>query len=125
MATPAGKGTDRKFKEVVSTEKPPEYGEFYQWTAIGQSVEGTYKSKRKNPARIGNDGQRFKEQSLYDIEGDAGDLWTLNGNFDLDTKFRKVRIGSYVRVTFVSEEEVGSDNRGLAPRRIFKVEVSD
>jgi hypothetical protein len=116
---------ERKFKEITTSEKPAEYGEFFKWTHLGQTVEGRYYAKRLNPARTGEDGAKFKEQTLYDIREDAGGLFTLNGNFDLQAKMKKVKLNSYIRITWEGEEDVGSDNAGLSARRIFKVEVSE
>src|SRR6266436_5914300 len=81
------------YKDVEGVEVP-DYGLFYQWKEIGEVIEGTYMRRRINPARTGDDGRRFRQQNLYDIRGNTDELWTLNGNFDLDAKMKKVRVGS-------------------------------
>lgn len=109
--------TGPQYKEVEGVDIP-DYGLFYQWKDIGESLEGIYLRKRINPARTGDDGRRFRQQMLYDIRGANDELWTVNGNFDLDSKMRKVRIGSQVKITYEEDREVAP---GINAMRVFRV----
>lgn len=108
------------FHEVEGSELP-DFGVFYTWEHPGEVLKGTLVSKRINPAREGRDGSKFKEQTLWDVSGANGELWTLNGNFDLDSKLKKIRMGNRVRITYKEDKEVGP---GLSDMRIFKVETA-
>ena len=109
-----------QYKDVEGVDIP-DYGMFYQWKEPGESIEGTYLRKRLNPARTGDDGRHFKAQNLYDIQGSNDELWTLNGNFDLDAKMRKVRVGSSVKITYEDDREVAP---GINPMRVFRVQAA-
>lgn len=110
---------DDQFIEVSGSELP-EMGQFYKFESIGESLTGLIQKRRVNPARVVGDA-RFKEQSLWDLRGGNGELWTINGNFDLDSKLKKVRVGSKVRVTYVDDKDLGAD---INPMRIYKVEIA-
>jgi hypothetical protein len=111
---------ESEYKDVEGVDVP-DFGLFYQWKEIGEVVEGVFTRMRINPARVGDDGRRFKAQKLYDIKGNTDELWTLNGNFDLDNKMKKVRVGSRVRITYEEDREVSP---GINPMRIFRVQVA-
>jgi hypothetical protein len=111
---------ENEYRDVEGVEVP-DYGLFYQWGEIGETIEGTYTRKRINPARTGDDGRRFRQQNLYDIKGNTDELWTLNGNFDLDGKMKKVRVGSRVKITYTEDRDVGAN---INPMRIFRVRVA-
>lgn len=113
---------ERKFVTVERKAEIPQYGQFFKFESAGDSVEGIYKSMRRNAAKIVDD-VKFKSQNVYDLESDDGELHSIGGNFDLDDKMRRVKKGSYVKITYKDDETI-SDNPEIAPMKVFIVEVA-
>ena len=111
-------GAEAEQWSEIQGEALPELGEFFKFEEVGESMAGTLAGKRVLPARPPD----FKKpQTVYDIRGPAGDLWTLNGNFSLDSKLKKVAIGTRIRVTYADNIHMGD---GLSPMKEYRVEVS-
>lgn len=113
----------RELKTAERHGEVPQFGEFFKFESLGDKVEGIYKSRRRNPAKTGQNGERFKEQTLYDVADEkTGEIqFTIAGNWDLDNKMKQVKIGSYIRVTYASDEDT-SNNTNISPMKVYKVE---
>lgn len=103
------------FQEIVSDTQPPELGEFVKFEVVGDSLSGVYERNRKYTSQMAG------EQTLYDIRTPDG-LFTITGNWDLNEKMKKLRSGSFIRVTYVDDKPMARE--GFSPMRIYRVEVS-
>jgi DNA repair protein RadD len=92
------------------TKKPPVVVE---WSAIGKSFEGVFKSVSELPSQFG-------PRKHYLIAGKRRD-YQLPGTVTLDRLFERVTPGQLVRVTFTGEEMLP----GAKWRKRFKLEVDN
>lgn len=85
----------------------------FAFDLIGSQLEGEFLGIRTldNP-----DGA----YTQYRFEAADGDVWFVNGNYNLQQGMRNVRVGSQCRITYVSDKDTGQ----ATPMRIFTVEVA-
>jgi hypothetical protein len=105
----------RQLREVSGDEM----GDFYQFNKIGDFIEGTYVKQRIS------DSGNFGPQAVYDIRPEGGELRTVTGTFDLKSKMAKVPVGSYVRIEYVNNKDVGVNRDGTPkqPMKVFRVQT--
>lgn len=84
-----------------------------EWSAIGKSVEGVFRSVSELPSQYG-------PRKHYLIEGKRRD-YQLPGTVTLDRLFERVTAGQLVRVTFTGEEALP----GARWRKRFKLEIDN
>lgn len=96
-----------------------EMGDFFQFNKLGDALEGTYVKQRIS------DSGNYGPQAVYDIRLEGGELRTVTGTFDLKSKMAKVPVGSYVRIEYVNNKDVGVNRDGTAkqPMKVFKVQT--
>lgn len=105
-AQKAQSGSKRVFTEIKGSA-------VFKFSKIGQSIEGTL-VKVKRPKVKGRDAV------IYRVQHDDGTYTSFWANSYLDQRMEDVAIGTYVRVTYVDDEDVGE----ASPMRVFKAEVS-
>lgn len=105
--------TERKFTKVVAPK-------LVKWERVGEKVEGIYDGLTEE--EIKRKGDTFTGRT-HTVLTDSGERINFYEPSDLGIKMREVKVGSYIRVTFVKEEK--PVKRNYSPQKIFEVEVAD
>lgn len=97
----------RKWRELKQVEP-------VKFKRHGDSVEGEFRRARE--VRV--DG---RVSTIYDLRDERGRNLSFWGTPYLDSRLGDVGPGSYIRVTYVEDEDVGQDS----PMRVFRIEVGE
>jgi hypothetical protein len=97
----------RKFRELTDPV-------VFAFETIGQQVEGELVKVKDVRIR----GKR--DAVIYTLRQDNGERRQVWGTAYLDQRLAEVELGTYVRITYTEDEDVGQDS----PMRKFRVETA-
>jgi hypothetical protein len=95
-------------------------GNLIKFTQYGQTLEGIYQGSRMVSGNFG-------PQTIYDVKGNDGVVYSVAGSAGLNGKIGKAVAGQAIWITYVADREIGLDRDGKPknPMKVFKVEVDD
>lgn len=105
------------FREIEGDEQ----GTFFKFESHGHALEGVYEGQHEADGKFGK-----QVVSIVRTTGEDAIAYSLTG-WDVTSKLAKVEPGMAVRVTYVSDKDMGVDRQGQPknPMKVFRVEVDD
>lgn len=107
------------YEEFYSLKNKTGVNNMEQWTKIedkifrfenaGDNIEGKY---------LSSEDSKLYDNQVYKIENSEG-IWTVFGTTVLDSKMKKVDVGSEVRIIFTGEQ--ANKNKNQSPIKLFDV----
>lgn len=90
-------------------------GNWWKKEKIGDRIEGTFESKNTQINQMSG-----KEQMVYKIRSEQGDLYLVGGNIGIDSQMEKVKVGQIVGFEYTEERE-NKKNPSFAATKIVQV----
>ena len=95
--------------ETVAEESPT----LIVYDKVGDSWQGTYLGKRT--IEIPDTGETFRQDSF---RGDDGELYAVNPGVSLREALDKVAPGTYTRMTYVKDVQLGDSRSAMKSFRV-------
>jgi hypothetical protein len=87
------------------------FGETATFENPGDTLIGTYKSKKEvETDDLNNPGEK-RNQMVYEIEGENGKLWSVWESYNVQQGMEKASVGDLVRIKFVNKVPIDNGKR--------------